>query len=122
MKNLLSPQSLFTIIAGVGAAAVASAAGPYFNPQLAFQGVLKSSPTTYVNDGAYCAQLTLKRNGAATWQKTYSNFTVANGVFNVLLSGLDDTAIPLDSSLFELATSNGDTLTVDVKIDYADSI
>src|SRR5579885_1567377 len=97
------------------------AAGPYFNPNLVFQGLLRASPTTYVPDGAYCAQLTLNRAGAITWQKKISNFSVTDGVFSVALSGLDDSGTALSSSLFQLLTSNSDQLTVDVKIDYSSS-
>src|SRR5579859_6921648 len=95
------------------------AAGAFFNPDLIFQGLLRASPTTYVPDGAYCAQITLNRAGALTWQKKISNFTVTDGVFSVALSGLDDSGTALSSTLFQLLGSNTDQLTVDVRIDYS---
>jgi hypothetical protein len=70
-----------------------------------------------VADGTYCAQITLKNNGATVWQSNVNNFVTTNGAFTYVLAGAGSVSGTIDGATFNVAT-NGNALTVDVKIDY----
>ena len=87
-----------------------------FNQRMAVQGYLKSGSSGLAT-GTYSMRFVLKNNNVAVWTKTYSSSVqVVDGLFTQILSGSDDSSIPLSSVLLDVP-NNSAAIQVDVIVD-----